>query len=281
MYDLHLHSTLSDGDLGPEELVAEAAARGLHGVSLTDHNGLWGIEVAAQVARDNQLAYVAGIEITALHHTADVHILGYSHEFAAPVLNAGLTQTRQGYAARMQEMAARCQAEGFTEVTFANIVAARQQQTDPSYISYDITKQLQHRHGLSSDAARHLTVRGGACYVPYGEWALTPAAGISLLHQANAIAILAHPGTILHERGEKIMDELIIALLANGLDGIEVYHPFHTPELIKKLEKIVAEHDLLSTGGSDWHGPGRFHDIEFGKVGLTEAQFKQVIEALP
>lgn len=281
VYDLHLHSTYSDGDLVPEKLIDEAQQRGVIGVSLTDHNGLWGVAAAREYALRQQLPFVAGIEVTALHHATDVHILGYSQAFLEGVVTDGLAQTRAGYAQRVQEMVVRCQAAGYDKINFAAIVAARAGQIDPSYISYDVAQQLRDAQGLSRDEARRLTVKGGTCYVPYGPWAASPAAVVSLLHRANAIAVLAHPGTIVHEEGEAVLDELLQDLVHNGLDGVEVYHPFHSLELTAKLESFVQEHQLLVTGGSDWHGPGRFHDQDFGKVGLSEDQFKKFLAGLP
>lgn len=281
VYDLHMHSTFSDGDLAPLQLINEAWRRGVAGLSLTDHNGLWGVAAAREYASRLQLPFVEGIEITALHHTTDVHILGYSTAFQAAALTAGLAQTRAGYAQRIQEMVARCKAAGYDKINFDAIAAARVQQPDPSYISYDVAKQLVSVEGLSRDEARRVTVKGGTCYVPYGSWAASPAAVVFMLHQANAIAVLAHPGTIVHEEGETTLHELLQELVAHGLDGLEVYHPFHSPQLTTQLEEFAHEQHLLVTGGSDWHGPGRFHDQDFGKVGLSETQFQQFLAKLP
>lgn len=281
MHDLHLHSSFSDGDLLPAALIDIALSRGITGISLTDHNGLWGIAAAADYARQKNIAFLAGIEITALYQGVDVHILGYSHSFREHVIAQGLATTRAGYASRIQTMVQRCQAAGYPQVTFEKIITARQQQKNPSYISYDVTKQLQRDCGLDIATARRLTVRGGACYVPYGDWALTPAAVIALLHEARASAILAHPGTVVHEAGEPILQDLLAALVRDGIDGIEVHHPFHTPDFTARLATFAQEQKLLVTGGSDWHGPGRFHDAEFGRVGVTDEQFKQLKAALP
>lgn len=281
MYDLHLHSTYSDGDFSPSDLLEEAIRRGVEGVSLTDHNGIWGSAVFGQAATARQLPCIAGIEVTALSHHTDVHILGYSRAFVPQVLTDGLAATRAGYRARVEEMIKRCREAGYTNLNFEDVVRARQEQPNPSYISYDVAKQLRQQHGLDQEAARRLTVRSGACYVPYGSWALPTADAIALLHQANALAFFAHPGTVAHEAGESVLRELLEEIVKQGIDGIEVYHPFHTPALIKQLETFVANHNLLASGGSDWHGPGRFHDAQFGSVGLTKTQFEELHAALP
>lgn len=260
--------------------MAEAAGRGLAGVSLTDHNGLWGLEEAQTAAAEHDLVFVSGIEVTALYGAADVHILGYSRNFAAKTLRAGLATTRAGYRTRVEEMVERCHAAGYPQVSFADIVADRAKQADPCYVSYDVARKLTEHGGLTLEQARQLTVRGGACYVPYSSWTLSPAAVVALLHEAHGIAVLAHPGTVAYETGQDTLDELIDGLVEAGLDGIEVHHPFHDRALVAVLLERIRRDNLLVTGGSDWHGPGRFHKGYFGRSGIDETQFRVLAERL-
>ncbi len=280
MYDLHLHSTYSDGDLDAVELMREAKRRGLTGVSLTDHNGIWGVTEAAREAATLGLAFVPGIEISALYQQTDVHLLGYSSHFLETLLEQGLAGTRRGYQERVAAMVSRCHRAGFKDIALNDIYGSRLQQHNPSFISYDVAKQLRVKHQLSSDEARKVTVKGGACYVPYGAWALHPIEVIRLVHEAGGIVVLAHPGTVAHEGGQAVLEALLAELVPSGLDGIEVFHPFHSPKLIKELRGFVRERDLIFTGGSDWHGVGRYHDSDFGKIGLSSTQFARLRERL-
>lgn len=280
MYDLHLHSTCSDGDLAPADVMARAHETGLAGVSLTDHNGVWGTVEAAAAARAAGLDFIAGIEVTTLFQGCDVHLLGYSRAFDTARLEAGLSATRAGYQDRIHEMVQRCQAAGYTKLSLAEIEAGRQGQEQPCLVSYDVARQLNAKHGVSIDEARMLTVRGGACYVPYGEWALTPRAATKLLHHAGGVVVLAHPGTVLAENGEEGLAAILEEVTGAGIDGVEVFHPFHRPELIDRLQQFATERGLLITGGSDWHGPGRFHDAELGKVGLSSNHFSALLARL-
>jgi predicted metal-dependent phosphoesterase TrpH len=280
IYDLHLHSTASDGDQTPTEVIAAAAQRGVVGVSLTDHNGLWGLVEAREAADQHNLSFIEGIEINTLWQGWDVHLLGYSRQFIRPLLTAGLAATREGAAGRVQAMAEACQRLGFTGVTFESIRARRAHLVNPSYLSYDVARVLHEEHGVDPKEAWRMTVRGGQCHVPYGDWALSPPAGAALIQEAQGRAILAHPGTIAHEAGPQKLWELLGQLAAAGLGGLEVWHPFHTPDLVYELMAFAQKHRLVMTGGSDWHGLGRYDDTALGRVGMREAAWEAFEAAL-
>lgn len=280
MVDLHLHTRYSDGDWSVVEVVAEAARRGLSGISITDHNGIWGVVKAAQAAHEHGLSYVQGIEVTARYQQADVHMVGFARSFNEKIMTEGLSATRAGYEARVREMVARCQQQGFKDVSFAAIEAARAEQVNPSYISYDVASQLMEKYGLPWEKVRTLITRGGTCYVPYGDWALTPLQVIDLFHRAGGKALIAHPGIIVHEAGRALFDQLLEELLPAALDGIEVYHPFHDQLLTQELQKFCDEHSLVVSGGSDWHGPNRYHHGAFGQYGIDDAAFERLVANL-
>ncbi len=271
MYDLHLHSSASDGDYAPSEVVAEAARRGLRGVSLTDHNGLWGVDEAANAAASLGITFVEGIEITARYEGLDVHVLGYSKAFARDVLTGGLAETRDGYKQRLMDMTELCQAAGYEKVSWESIEGRRAHLENPAHVSFDLAIELMEQYGLSLEEARKLSVIGGKCHVPYGDWAMSPAAAIDLIHQADGIASLAHPGTIEREGDHETLEKLIAEGVAAGLDGIEIFHPFHSEEFTTWLESIREDKGLIATGGSDWHGQDHFkqNDARFGEIGVS------------
>lgn len=271
MFDLHVHSTASDGDASPVEVAREAARRGLTGFSLTDHNGLWGIAEAKVAARRLGLQFIEGIEITARYHEADVHVLGYSRAFDRSTLEIGLTSTRAGYSQRIQEMIVKAQAAGYSNVTWENVQARRNQEQHPCYVSFDVAREIARHYDMDVESARKLTVTGGVCHVPYGDWALSPGAAVELIHQAGGVASLAHPGTIEREGSRDILLAIIAELKIAGLDSLEIVHPFHSKEYQRYLTKLAGENQFTVTGGSDWHGASHLfeNDKAFGKVGIS------------
>lgn len=267
----------------PVALVRAAAQRGLAGVSLTDHNGIWGLGEAQAAAAQAGIAFLEGIEISARWDELAVHVLGYSRRFRREVLREGLAGTRRGYRERIQEMARLCQAAGYKMASFTAVQHGRAHLVEPAYVSYDVARLLTEQHGLSVTQAWHLTTAGGACNVPYGSWALSLPEAASLLHAAGAIAVLAHPGLVALDAGEAVLQRLVAALPAARFDGIEVFHPYHSKAMVSHLTHIAQQHNLLVTGGSDWHGPGRYSESDevFGRVGLELALWQKVLAAMP
>lgn len=284
MYDLHVHSECSDGDLSPVDVIVVAKERGLSGLALTDHNGLWGLKAAAVAAEAAGISLVTGIEISSFYNGDDVHVLGFAKQFDVALLEAGLRTTREGCRQRLEEMVGRCQAAGYSEVVMSGLEARYQTLgiTDPGFVSFDLARELVARHGLSVKEAHRLVVPPGACYVPYGAWLLRPQEVIQLLHAAHGKAVLAHPGILVREGSEAGLWQLLDELVAAGLDGIEVRHPFHEKALTERLVQYAADHGLLMTAGSDWHGPSRFPDNEaaFGRAGLNEEEFARFMDHL-
>lgn len=282
MFDLHLHSNYSDGDVAVEDIVAEAARRGLTGLSITDHNGVWGLAEGAAAAARYGLGWLEGIEISARIADVDVHVLGYSRAFRRERLAEGLAETRRGYEARMQAMIAKCHTAGFNRISWEGICSRRSKMKDPVYLSYDLRRALQGEYGLSFSEVRTLTTRGGACHVPYGAWALSPAEAVALIHGAGGVASLAHARTVIQDGSQSLLEQLLKELLAAGVDGIEIYHPFHTPALVKELQDYCVRHTLLVTGGSDWHGPEQFADshAQFGSIGISSAELEKLLERI-
>jgi len=279
MYDLHLHSTYSDGDQSIEELVAAAADAGVRGISVTDHNGLWGVNEAETAATEHDLEYVAGIEMSARAHGADLHILGYSYDWQQDVISAGLRDTRSGYERRARRMIQLCTEVGHP-ISFDDLAVGRAGQIDPVYMAYDVGKVLKSKHGLTVAEARKLTSHGGSCHVPYGDWALSPTRAVDLIHAAGGIAVFAHPGTVSFEEGDDTLDVILAELVAADIDGIEVSHPFHDSVTMTRLQRYADQHHLVTTGGSDWHGPGRYHEGALGTIGLSDEGWSFVVRRL-
>lgn len=271
MFDLHLHSTASDGDLAPGEVIRESWRRGLSGASLCDHNGLWGIDEARAEAQKLGLTFWEGIEVTATFRNADVHILGYSHAFDRGLLERVLAATRAGYEERIREMVELCHTTGYTRVSWPDIAARRSRFTNPCHVSFDVARELAEKYGLDLETARKMTVGGGVCHVPYGDWALDPVSAIKSIHQAGGVASLAHPGTIEREGSRELLLQLLRELTAAGLEAIETVHPFHDESYQHYLMGLAHEFALRITGGSDWHGPDHLpmNDAAFGKVGVS------------
>src|SRR5262249_34956601 len=102
--DLHTHTTASDGRLSPVELVARARSAGVTVLSVTDHDTVAGADAADAACRECGIAFVTGIEITAIREGLDVHVLGYFVDCHSPALDAFLTRMRKQRIDRIRQM---------------------------------------------------------------------------------------------------------------------------------------------------------------------------------
>src|SRR5690606_24011193 len=112
VFDLHCHSTVSDGALAPADVVARAHANGVEVLALTDHDEVSGVAEAALAAQDLGLQFVAGVEISVTWANQTVHIVGLGVDADDAGLLQGLADTRSGRAKRAAEMAGQLAAVG-------------------------------------------------------------------------------------------------------------------------------------------------------------------------
>ena len=111
-YDLHSHSTASDGSLSPEHLIARAIEQGVDVLALTDHDGTEGIMAARTAAEGTTLSLVTGVEISVTWGRSTVHILGLNVDTQNEVLQKGLAEIRDYRRERAVKIAERLEKSG-------------------------------------------------------------------------------------------------------------------------------------------------------------------------
>jgi len=261
--DLHLHTTASDGLLAPAALASAVQAAGLHVFSVTDHDTVDALpEVEAQ-ARALGLRLIPGIELSAMWHTVEFHILGYFVDSTNTGLLAYLQARREARRTRLQAILNRLRALGMT--VDAEEVLARAQ--DGNVGRPHVARVLVDRGYVAStdEAFDRYLGDGRPAYVPRPD--VTVAQAIQAIHDAGGLASLAHPG--LHRRDNAIPD-----LIAAGLDAVEAYHVCHSAGATAHYRRLADWRGLLVTGGSDFHGStDRDHGSAPGVPCLPEGEF--------
>jgi len=281
LYDCHLHSHYSDGILTPSALISAAHQHRLKGISLTDHNGTWGIKEAAAAAAKYNLDFIAGIEVSGVWQGEHVHLLAYSRHFDFSLLEQGLAGNRQAYLEKIKGMIKKCPAQGFGDITFSAAAARRHGQKNPVYLFSDLAQLLAQHYALPLSEAWAMTVEGGALYQPLNtNKLLSVSAVLDLVHQANGIVSLAHPGLIEKTVSAEYLARLLNTLIPAGLDAIEDYHHTNDAQLTERLTRQVTDNNLLATGGSDWHGPNIHARRSFGKIGLDETHWQKLLSTV-
>jgi 3',5'-nucleoside bisphosphate phosphatase len=247
-YDLHSHSSRSDGTLGPAEVMVLAAQRDLAGVALTDHDTFDGLKEAAATAEDLGLEFVPGIEFSAEYDGASLHILGYwvdpdDLEIEAELLRLTATRFRRGemIVEKLRELGFDVSLERVLELAGGGAIAR-------PHIAQAMVEA-----GIVADEKeafdRYISDEGLA-YVP--KHALPPLDALRLIGQAGGVCVLAHPG--MWRGSDTVPDALIEEMAAGGMVGIEVRHPDHDEEMRAKYAAMAERLDLVATAASDCHG---------------------------
>lgn len=249
--DLHLHSTASDGSLSPARLIEKASAAGLAAAALTDHDTLDGVKEALEAGRRCGLEVLPGVEISVQAGEQEIHLLGYDPLFPEKI-SAFLEEMRRERYRRMQQMTARLRRLGFS-ISDDEIIA----EAGPGAPGRLHLARLMVKRGYSSEideAFSDYLERGRPAFVP--RKIPDPATAIRMLHRAGAVPVVAHPGA----SGKALLRKLV----AMGLRGVEVFHPEHSPEMIRHYRHQALQMNLLITGGSDFHGD---RDHRTGRLG--------------
>ena len=240
--DLHSHSTASDGAVSPERVMEAAHAAGLGAIALTDHDTVDGIP-EAQIAADRfGLRLVAGCELSAYDGDAEIHLLAL-HVTRPEAIAERLRGFQQERVERAEEMV-RLLAKKNVRITFDDVLReAAGGAVGRPHVARAIINGGYVRD--SREAFDRYLAFGKPAYVPKPRLAAREA--IAVAHLGSALAVWAHPG----RSGTR---ERIRALADDGMDGVEIRHPSHTPEDLQRLARIVDEFGMVPSGGSDWHG---------------------------
>jgi 3',5'-nucleoside bisphosphate phosphatase len=248
-FDLHTHSTCSDGTLEPEEVVALAAERNLAGIALTDHDTTAGVERARAAGRARGLEVLTGCELSAEHQDNPVHVLAYAFDPAEPVFAAKLAWIRAGRVDRARQMVDRLRQLG-APVEWARV----RELAGAATVGRPHIARAMVEAGVVGTVADAFTAEwignDGRAYV--AKAAVTPVEAVELIRGAGGAAVLAHPS--LHAGAGAVPEPVIRAMAGAGLAGIEVDHPDQPPADRAHWRELAAELDLLGTGASDCHG---------------------------
>ncbi len=242
--ELHCHTTASDGRLSATEVVQLAKLRDVSLLAITDHDTIAAHEEALAAGNALGLRVIPGIEVSSLSAQGEVHVLGYNVRPTDAITISTLNSLRGVREARARGMIDKLAALDI-HVPFARVQALA---GDAMIGRPHLARALVEMGAVDSTQAafdRYLA-EGKPAFVPHD--GLTPAQAVDLIHAAHGVAVLAHPALYRGDLGTLLDD-----LLAAGLDGIEVFYPQHTPAQVEQFKAIARQHNLVMTGGSDFH----------------------------
>ena len=270
LYDLHLHTTASDGKLAPRELVRAAKSSGLRAFAVTDHDTVAGIAEAMEEARTLQIELVPGVEVSANFGAASVHVLGLFVDPRDPSLLRFFTEAGERRIERVHEMARKLGRLGIRIDARAVFARSTHGTVGRPHVAEELVAQ-----GVVStltEAFEKFLAQGRPAYVGYEKVTLRDA--VDLIRGAGGVASLAHP-VCLED------DSLIPPMVEDRLQALEVFHRDHTPEKASEYVRLAGRLGLLQTGGSDFHHSENGEPPRLGCRELTEEAFEKLRACAP
>ena len=261
--DLHIHTSASDGQYGPAEIVAMACSAGLKTIAITDHDSVAGIQEALDAAEGRGLELIPGVEINSESKGRSFHILGYfiDHTDDALVSElAALCDSREWRALRVVEKLATLGApvrwERVLEIAGGNSIGRphiAEAMVEQGYVS------------TVREAFEDYLARGRPGYIQRPR--LTREEAIELILSSGGVPVLAHPLGMLN---------YIPELMRAGLMGLEAYYSGYSEEDSRLIAAEARRHGLIATGGSDYHGPLVTPGIELGQVPVPSSVVREL-----
>jgi 3',5'-nucleoside bisphosphate phosphatase len=259
-YDLHCHSTYSDGLFPPAAVVARAAARGVDVLALTDHDEVCGLTEARDAAEAAGIQFVCGSELSVSWEDITLHIVALGIDPQNSLLTEGLDAIRSGRttrARRIGDALARAGIGGAYQGALKYVTSERLI-SRTHFARYLV--EAGYARGTRDVFKRYLT-RGNPGYVAH-QWA-TLSQAVGWIHAAGGQAVIAHPGR--YAIDGSAMRRLLAEFRDIGGDAIEVLSPSHTPAQYVEFATHARVHGLRASCGSDWHGPGE-GQMDFGDL---------------
>lgn len=258
-YDLHSHSTASDGTLSPAELVRHAAAQGVHVLALTDHDATSGLAEAARAAGELGVTLVHGVEISVTWGHQLLHIVGLGIDPGNDTLQRGLSGLRDFRVRRAVEMGRRLEKRGIAGAYDGALAFAEGPSIGRTHFARYLVAQGKAK-GVQ-DAFDHFLKRGKPGYVP-GEWASLSDA-VKWICAAGGQAVIAHPAR--YKLSASRFRDLLVEFKATGGVALEVISTSHPHGATPTLANYARRFELLASVGSDFHGPGQSYN-ELGRL---------------
>ena len=264
LIDLHTHTTSSDGDLSPQELIRLAIDKRIGIIAITDHDTIEGIKKVNRnedIVVASGIKIINGIELSAKTDKGRMHILGYDIDLENSSLNKKMINLKDNSinsVLSIMEQIKRDYGIKFSYEDIKELVNANHNLGRPDLaklcVKYGYATTFQDafdKYLIDAHNKTRQTSKG----LQYQEC-------LELITNSGGIPVLAHPKSL--ELSEKEFLILLNEMISHGLQGIEVYHSSHTKEEREFFMEIANRYGLLVSGGSDYHGKSVKPEIELG-----------------
>lgn len=258
IYDLHSHTTHSDGTLSPLELVTRAKSCGVDVLALTDHDGTFGLQEGVDAARSVGIRFVPGVEISVTWGAQTVHIVGLGIDWLNEKLRAGLAEMQIKRVERAKQLGRKLETNGIPNAlervkAIAGLEAPTRTHFGRFLVDNGYARDLQ-------DSFNKWLGKKGKAYVR-GDWA-TLVEAVTWITAAGGQAVIAHPGRYQYTLTK--LRCMIEEFIECGGAGLEVVSSSHSPQMVGDMSALAKHYALLASVGSDFHSPGNPR-VELGR----------------
>ncbi len=274
IYDLHCHSTVSDGALSPTELVTRAAQQGVHVLALTDHDTIAGLAQARLAAQQLSVHLVNGIELSVTWQRHCFHVVGLGIDPECATLLAGIAKIQATRRERTHKIVRLLEKKNIVGAYEAVTQAAgdRGMVTRSHFADFLVQQQVVRSE---QEAFDHFLAEGKAAYV-FTVWAEL-AEAVAWINAAGGVAVLAHP--MRYKLTLSRLKQFLTAFKACGGAGIEVVTGRYNPDEVQRSAQLARQFDLRASVGSDFHNP-KYPWLELGRVAALPEDVVPIWEGL-
>jgi len=256
-----MHSTFSDGEFSPAELIAIGKKNGVGIMALTDHDTFSGLPEFIDAVDDSGIIAFPGIEITVRYRDFNLHLLSYfkSLDSILPDLWDRVEKMKQAREDRMHQLISKINEvipERFKgSITFDNVKKGSEGVLARPHLARELVKQGIVRSTNEAFDKYLVKYNIEKDNLEIGE-------ALSMVRASNGVPVLAHPGERTYslcnaKLGRKLADvpEMVEDLKQKGLLGLECIYPHH--ERTGQVEYFLSlseEYGMIPTGSRDFHG---------------------------
>lgn len=258
MIDLHSHSTHSDGTKTPDELLNIAKQKNIKVFAITDHDNIEGSKKLVSFNHDGIKIY-SGVELNAKVDKGQMHILGYNIDLSDEQLNKRLHELKEYSKHNIMLYVKQLKDDYNIELPKKEIDNILNREGN---IGRPLLALLLIKYGYVRTVAEAFDKYLKDDKIRKNKMWITKEECIKLINDAGGIAVLAHPFTLKLSKNE--LKEELKVLVSIGLKGIEIIHSKGKEEERNYYKQLAKEFNLITTGGTDYHGPEVKPNIELG-----------------
>ena len=254
--DLHLHTSMSDANISPKDLIDKISLTNINCIAITDHDTTEAVEECVKFGYKKNITTIPGVEISTSFQGNEIHILGYFIDIKNSYLQGKLKFLRQSRKKSILETITKLELLGY-EISVEEIKNISNGTIGRPHIA----KIMKSKGYFDTTTEAFEKILSNKKIINIKREKIDSIDAIDLITQSGGISVLAHPRSITN------LEKLLPIFVNKGLAGIEVYSEKLTRKTLKSLKKLSEAHNLIPTGGSDYHARNEPNEIQPGMNG--------------